>query len=418
MGLPASVDTERAVLGAMLLNNAFIAQAESLTPDHFTLDSHRKIYRCMLELWADGVAADFITVGELLRTRRQLDAIGGAGYVASLTEGVPVRTSIDHHIRILHEKKQLRDIIASGNKAVSRAYNQGEKPSDILKDLETSAISIAADTAVRDQDIFLNVTQFMNQYQEQIEWRVDGVIEVGTNGIMVALPKAGKSFVSVGLAVSLAVGVPWLGFPVKRTRTAVVSREDYAGTTARRIRRYIAGNGLSEEDVKQWLWVSSRSEIKNLLLDSPSDLRLLINNLKRHKTEFCILDVLNVLHAKDENDNSEMRQVLKCVDHIRNEVGCQVLVIHHAKKQWEEAMTLSEWARGSTAIGGFAEFLIGVRLVDEESQVRQMKFETKAADPVRPIYWKIQDQPNGGVTLERTEWAPTKGMGQKRAMAV
>ncbi len=405
--LPAAPDAERAILGGILLDNACFSQSEGLQPMHFSLDSHRKIYGLMLEMWQEGIPVETLTVKETLHSRRLLEAIGGSAYLYSLTDNT--RPNIEHYVKIVLEKAQLRGIIIAAERAILAASNQ-DKPSDILEALNSATIAVSTDTHVKDQDIFLDASKFIRQYNAAIEWRVDGVIEVGTSGIMVALPKAGKSMASVGLAVSLASGAPWLDFAVRRARVALVSREDYAATTANRIRRYVTGTGIAESDLKDNLWISSRAQVKGLLLDSPADLRLLINNLKRRQTEFLILDVLNVLHSKDENDNSEMRQVLKCVDHIRGEVGCQVLVIHHARKQWEEGMTLSEAARGSSAIGGFAEFLIGIRLVDEELQVRQMKFETKAAEAQKPIYWKITDQPSqNGVVLERTQWTPTKG---------
>lgn len=412
MSLPCSLESERAVLGAVLLTGNL---PEEITAAHFSLDSNRLIYRALSELHEDGIGVDSGVLAEHLGSRKQLAAVGGIAYIASLTDSAAIQ--VESHCRIIREKAQLRGIVSAAQRAIDRAEAQNEKPNDILADFESASVAIASDAHVKERDIFLDVSKFVRQYQTEIEWRVDGVIEVGTSGIMVALPKAGKSMAAVGLAVSLASGAPWLDFAVRRARVALVSREDYAATTAHRIRRYVTGTGIAESDLKDNLWISSRAQVKGLLLDSPADLRMLINNLKRRQTEFLILDVLNVLHSKDENDNSEMRQVLKCVDHIRGEVGCQVLVIHHAKKQWDEGQTLSEAARGSSAIGGFAEFLIGIRLVDEETQTRQMKFETKAAEPQRPIYWKITDQNSqGGIVLERTEWTPTKG--SKRQMSM
>lgn len=418
-GLPSSMDAERAVLGAILLDNGCIAQAETLTPAHFSLESHRRIYAHLLELWGDGIAADIITLCNFLKERNQIEGVGGSAYVASLTDGVPLRANIEHYVRIVNEKAQLRDIIIQANKAITRALEQQEKPSVILDDLNTEWVRIAANTHAKDKDIFLDVTKFIHQYNAGIDWRVEGAIEVGTNGMLMGMSGDAKSPAARALAVCLASGLPWLDLQVKRCRVALVSREDYAGTTARFIERFIRGNNLNEENIRPWLWVNSRAQIPSLLLDNPSDLRLLINNLKRRDIEFCILDVLNVLHTKDENDNTEMRKVLRAIDHIRDEVGCQVMVLHHTKKGVEDDTAIAESGRGSSAIAGFAEFKIRIRTVNEELGIRQMRFKTKAGEGNKGFLWEIKDIGPNAVTIERnTEWTPSKPKQQRQQMTM
>src|SRR5579875_45472 len=87
-GLPSSVQTEVTVLGAMLLDAVAITDATAkLRAEDFSLDSHQRIYRVMVDLLALGHAVDLITVMDALSKRRELDAIGGAAYLAFLTEG-------------------------------------------------------------------------------------------------------------------------------------------------------------------------------------------------------------------------------------------------------------------------------------------------------------------------------------------
>lgn len=254
--------------------------------------------------------------------------------------------------------------------------------------------------------LFLPAAEFVRHVPERIEWRVEQVIEKGTSGFIIALPKSGKSFATVALAVSLASGTDWIGCKVPQaTRVALVSREDAAGLTARRLRRTMLGMNLSVDDPR-WqsnLLINTRQQSASLMLDDAQQLAELIASMKAKRIEFCILDVLNVLHDADENDNTEMRRVLTRVSQIRTEVGCQVCIVHHSVKDWDETKTLSQLARGSSAISGFAEFIIGARMVDEPTQTRQMRFETKSSEPLQPFYWKIRDQPlTGACTLEQT----------------
>ncbi len=84
--LPANVDAERAVLGAILSDNASLAQVGPLCVDDFSLDSYRKAYRCMVEMAEDLRPIDIITLGDELARRGQLDEIGGHAFLCSLTE--------------------------------------------------------------------------------------------------------------------------------------------------------------------------------------------------------------------------------------------------------------------------------------------------------------------------------------------
>lgn len=274
-----------------------------------------------------------------------------------------------------------------------------------------------------DSGLFVPASSFVCNVPSQIDWRIDRVIEKGTSGFIIALPKSGKSFATVAMAAALASGEPWLEFGVSEpTRVALVSREDAPGLTARRLKRAIVGLGKSPNDPvwKTNLLVNTRDQSKNLMLDDDEQLATLIAAMQDKRIEFCILDVLNVLHDADENDNSEMRRVLTRVSQIRKEVGCQVCIVHHSVKDWDETKTLSQLARGSSAISGFAEFIIGIRMIDETTQTRQMRFETKSSEPAHPLYWRINDQAlAGGVVLARApDYEPptSKRNGPKKTM--
>jgi replicative DNA helicase len=93
--LPANVEAERSILGAILLDNfAYNQAAEHLKPEDFSLDSHRRIYSRMVDLAESARPIDMITLVEELDRRKELEAIGDVGYVSSLVDGVPDRPSI------------------------------------------------------------------------------------------------------------------------------------------------------------------------------------------------------------------------------------------------------------------------------------------------------------------------------------
>jgi replicative DNA helicase len=142
--LPANVEAERSILGAILLDNfAFNQAAEHLKPEDFSLDAHRRIYTRMTELMESSRPVDLITLIEELERHKELQAIGDAGYVAGLLHGVPNRPSIEHYVKIVRDKALLRGLIHVSNAAISRAAEQSDPAEEILNDAEAEIFSLS-----------------------------------------------------------------------------------------------------------------------------------------------------------------------------------------------------------------------------------------------------------------------------------
>lgn len=148
-GLPASTHAEVAILGAMILDSLAISDATAkLRTEDFSLDSHRRIYQAMLDLVAVGHAVDFITLREALLKKKELDAIGGTGYLASLTEGIPRNYNIEGYVRIVKDKSLLRQLMAIFSDGVSNASDQSEEAISVLSTVEARLAEVA-DSAIQ-----------------------------------------------------------------------------------------------------------------------------------------------------------------------------------------------------------------------------------------------------------------------------
>jgi replicative DNA helicase len=142
--LPANVEAERSILGAILLDNfAYNQAAEHLKPEDFSLDSHRRIYSRMVDLAESSRPIDMITLIEELDQRKELEAIGDVGYVSGLLDGVPDRPSIEHYIKIVRDKALLRGLIHAANAAIARASDQSDPAEDVLNDAEAAIMQLS-----------------------------------------------------------------------------------------------------------------------------------------------------------------------------------------------------------------------------------------------------------------------------------
>ena len=109
--IPASQDCERAILGAILLDNRAFFQAATITDEDFSLESHRRIFRRMSELAEAGSGIDFNTLTHRLHENRELESVGGVVYVTNLTDGLPRVKNIEQYVNIVREKARARMLL-------------------------------------------------------------------------------------------------------------------------------------------------------------------------------------------------------------------------------------------------------------------------------------------------------------------
>ncbi|GGH01405.1 replicative DNA helicase [Silvibacterium dinghuense] len=142
-GLPASIDAERSILGAILLDNqAYNEAAEKIRAEDFALDSHQRIFSRMAELIDAGRALDIVTLSEELARRKEIESVGGVAYLASLTEGLPRRLSIEEYVRIVKDKSLLRQLIRISSDAITRAADQSEEALEIINAAESAMLEV------------------------------------------------------------------------------------------------------------------------------------------------------------------------------------------------------------------------------------------------------------------------------------
>jgi replicative DNA helicase len=143
-GLPANIDAEKTILGAILLDNAAHSEAaERLEPDDFSLDSHKRIFVRMSELMNEQRAVDIVTLSNELARAKEIEAVGGVAYLASLTEGLPIRPVIEDYIRIVKDKSLLRKLMLICSAAIARAADQSETALEVIGAAETALLEVS-----------------------------------------------------------------------------------------------------------------------------------------------------------------------------------------------------------------------------------------------------------------------------------
>ncbi len=145
-GVPASMDAERTILGAVLLDNMafYEAQEAGLEEEDFSLDSHRRIWLRMAELMDGSQAVDIVTLANQLGKAKEVEAIGGVAYLAQLTEGLPRRPVIHEYLRIVRDKALARRLMLIGSTAIARAVDGGDTAGQIASEMGDQILEATA----------------------------------------------------------------------------------------------------------------------------------------------------------------------------------------------------------------------------------------------------------------------------------
>jgi len=142
--LPHSAESERAILGAIILDNGLVNQAiELLRPEDFYVRAHYHLFRAMISMSERGAEINPILLGEELRRESALEQVGGIAFISEITYGLPHFTNLTHYAKVVRDASMLRQLVKVANKITSEALEAEEDASLILDHAEQMIFALA-----------------------------------------------------------------------------------------------------------------------------------------------------------------------------------------------------------------------------------------------------------------------------------
>src|SRR5256885_7141975 len=220
--MPANVEAERSILGAILLDNhAYNDAAEHLQPADFSIDAHRRLYSRMMDLAESSRPIDIIPVVEEPEAGKDPQAMGADGYVSSLLDGVPDRPSIEPYVKFVRDKAIRRGLIYVATTVIAKASDQADSADEILNDAEAAVFQLSEKRIGKGfqgiQDIVRNSFGSVDKLLERGQ-RITGLathyteLDEMTSGfqksdlvILAARPSMGKTSLAMNMAENAAI---------------------------------------------------------------------------------------------------------------------------------------------------------------------------------------------------------------------
>jgi replicative DNA helicase len=359
--LPHNLDAERSVLGAILIENRAIHQAqEILTGEDFYREGHRTIFRTMSGLNEKRGAIDLITLTEELDREGKLDNVGGAPYVSSLVDGVPRSANVEHYARIVKEKSVLRSLIGSASRILNRCYEAEEPAETLLDEAQREILSLAEDQLragfVPLRDVAAQTLEYIDSVSKHKEL-ITGVatsydqLDEKTSGlqktdliIVAGRPSMGKTAFALNVAqhagtrLGLNVGI----FSLEMSREQVFLR---MLCSQGRVNAHELRTGrLSEQDFQRLTVAFGELTEAPIHVDDTAaltifEMRAKARRLKAEKgLDLLMVDYLQLIRSRErfENRNQEISEISRSLKALAKELNIPVIAVSQLSRAPEQ----------------------------------------------------------------------------------
>lgn len=361
---PQATDFEESVLGALMIDDNAITEVLSiLRPEMFYVEANQHIYNAIKKLFSASQPIDLLTVSNQLKKDKLLDIVGGASYLANLTNRLTSSANVEYYARVVMEKYILRELINNCNTIISDAYDDSKDVIDQLDDAESKIFSIVESNFNRDSkelgDVVNSALEELTERrdsQEDLQGVPSGIraIDAVTGGwqksdlvILAARPGMGKTAFVLTIARNAAIeyNSPIAFFSLEMSAQQLVHRlfAMESGIPSDHISK---GNLTDVEWSKLWENVSKLNTSNLIIDDTPAlsvfDLRAKCRRLKhKYDIQMIIIDYLQLMQTGSDsskqggNREQEISYISRSLKALAKELNVPVIALSQLNRSVE-----------------------------------------------------------------------------------
>jgi len=428
--VPHNLEAERALLGSILLDNSALNMAlEVVGRDDFFSEAHRLTFEKMVGISEKNRTIDLVTLCEELSKDGQTEKAGGAAYLAGLTDGVPIGTSVavSEYSRIVKEKSIIRRLINAGNNLISRCMEGTDDP-DTLIDLAQSQVFDIAEQKVKSG--FSNIRDIVKSSFGTIDdllhrgQRVTGIetgfkelddmtsgLQPGELVVVAARPSLGKTALALNIAAHAAIKhhktVGFFSLEMSKESLVIRLLCSEADADSHRLR-----SGFSNrDDWKKLTHALGRLADAPLLIeDTPAlsimQIRAKARRLKMEKgLDLMVVDYLQLVSGQGrfENRTQEVSYISRGLKSIAKELKVPVLAVSQLSRAPEQRLGQRPQLSDLRESGSIEQDADVVIFIFRERKAAEESEEEGEVDrrgyPMKLIVGKQRNGPTGDIPV-------------------
>nr|WP_243058667.1 replicative DNA helicase [Nocardioides sp. SR21] len=358
---PQDMAAEQSVLGAMLISKDAIADVtEAIRGTDFYRPSHETVFDAIIDLYGRGEPVDMVTVAAELQRRGELQRVGGASYLHTLSANVPIAANAAYYAEIVREKAILRRLVNAGTKIVQIGYAGEGQVDNIVDEAQAEVYKVTDKRAAEDYAPLSDIMDGVLDEIEAISNREAGIYGVPTgfadfddltNGfhggqmiIVAARPAMGKSTLALDFcrAASIHNNLTSVFFSLEMTRSEITMR--LLSAEAKVPLNHIRNGNMNDDD---WAKLARKmgevSSAPMFIDDSPNmtmmEIRAKARRLKqRHDLRLVVIDYLQLMTSgkKVESRQLEVSEFSRQIKLLAKELEVPVIALSQLNRGPEQ----------------------------------------------------------------------------------
>ncbi len=360
---PQNTEAEASLLGAVLIDtDAIVKIADSVGPDDFYEDRHRRIFEAVLQLYEKHSPIDVLTLSDQLRSTGFLDMVGGPAYLTELTNFVPTAAHVEKYADIVAQKALRRRLIKASQNIVGLGYDEAKSLQELIEEAETNLFEVSEKHIKQDvTSLEAILSESFDRLDElhRDKGKIRGVptgfkdmdailagLQRSDLFILAARPSMGKTALALNLAHNVAVQAsqPVLMFSLEMSKEQLVDRmlAMESGVDAWALR---TGNLTDADFEKIGQAMGTLSEAQIYIDDTPgitvSDLRTKARR-EAHQRELglIIVDYLQLMSGGsrfggDANRVQEISEISRGLKGIARELNVPLIALSQLSRSVE-----------------------------------------------------------------------------------
>ena len=270
------------------------------------------------------------------------------------------------------------DYTRAARELLGKGYGQAMPEPDVDFSMLTASLNRERQPAPR----ILPLGELVERYPKMKPVLIHGFLRRGETMSIIAPPKTGKSWLVTDLALCVAMGTPWFGFPCEKGKVLIIDNELHPETSANRIPKVVAVRNVALEKVRNMIFVDNQRG----RLDTIEDLSNQIEALKPYGFKLVIIDAFYRALPKgtDENDNGTVAGIYNLIDKYAAALDCAFVLIHHTSKGNQSLKAVTDVGAGAGSQSRAADAHVILRR-HKEKDVVVMESVVRSFPSVAPI---------------------------------